>query len=266
MELCSIASGSSGNCIYVGTQDTHLLVDSGISGKKIEGGLNAIGRSCRDIDGILITHEHSDHVCGLGVISRKYHIPIYATEGTINALKGYKSLGKIEEDLFVPIEADEPFLIKDLTVNPMKISHDAAQPVAYRFKHGRKKAAIATDMGTYNDYTIECLKGMDALFLEANHDINMVQVGPYPYSLKQRILGDHGHLSNEHSGKLLGLIAHDHLQSVVLGHLSKENNMPQLAYETVRVELLMGKNAYTGSEFPISVAKRDTVSPIIRIA
>ena len=148
----------------------------------------------------------------------------------------------------------------------MKISHDAADPVAYRFKYGKKKVAVATDMGTYNDYTIECLKGMDALLLEANHDVNMVQVGPYPYPLKQRILGDRGHLSNELSGRLLGLLAHDKLQAVMLGHLSKENNMPELAYQTVRVELTMGMNAYKGNEFPIMVANRDGVSPMIHIA
>lgn len=266
MELCSIASGSSGNCIYVGSQATHLLVDVGISGKKAENGLNTIGRSCKDIDGIMITHEHTDHICGLGVLSRKYHIPIYATSKTIEAIKSCSSLGKIEEELFIPIKADESFQIKDITVNPMKISHDAAEPVAYRFKYGKKKVAVATDMGTYNDYTIECLRGMDALLLEANHDVNMVQYGPYPYRLKQRILGDRGHLSNELSGRLLGLLAHENLQAVVLGHLSRENNFPELAYETVRVELTMGRNAYKGNEFPIMVAQRDQVSPMVHIA
>lgn len=266
MELCSIASGSSGNCIYVGSDATHILVDVGISGKRTENGLNEIGRTCRDIDAILITHEHSDHICGLGVLSRKYHIPVYATPGTIAAIKSCTCLGKIEEELFVPIQADESFTIKDIVVNPMKTSHDAAQPVAYRMKYGNKKLAIATDLGTFNDYTVECLKGMDALFLEANHDVNMLQVGPYPYSLKQRILGDKGHLSNEVSGKLLGKILHDNLQAVELGHLSKENNLPQLAYETVRVELTMGQNAIKGNPFPITVAKREEVSPMIRIA
>ncbi|MGN0306163.1 MAG: MBL fold metallo-hydrolase [Lachnospiraceae bacterium] len=266
MELCSIASGSSGNCIYVGTQATHLLVDVGISGKRTESGLNSIGLSGRDLDGILITHEHSDHVSGLGVMSRKYHIPIYATAGTIEAIRRSSSLGKIDEELFVPIEADSTFTLKDILVSPMSTSHDAIQPVAYRFRHGKQKIAIATDLGTYNDYTVECLKGMDLLFLEANHDVNMLQVGPYPYALKQRILGDRGHLSNERSGQLLEKLLHDKLQAVVLGHLSKENNLPQLAYETVRVELAMGKTGYRGDEFPITVAKRDEVSDKICIA
>ena len=251
MELCSIASGSSGNCIYVGTEATHLLVDAGISGKRTECGLNSLGLSGRDLDGILITHEHSDHISGLGVMSRKYHIPIYATAGTIEAIRSNSSLGRIEEELFVPIEADKTFILKDIQVSPMRTSHDAVCPVAYRFRHGRQKIAIATDLGTYNDYTVECLKGMDVLFLEANHDVNMLQVGPYPYSLKQRILGE---------------LLHDKLQAVVLGHLSRENNMPQLAYETVRVELAMGNSGYRGDEFPITVAKRDEVSEKICIA
>lgn len=266
MKLCSIASGSSGNCIYVGTDATHLLVDVGISGKRTENGLNSIGRTLKEIDGILITHEHSDHICGLGVLSRKYHIPIYATGKTIEAIKMSSSLGKIEEDLFCPIKADESFYIKDIMINPMRTSHDAVEPVAYRMKYENKKIAIATDLGTYNDYTIECLKGMDLLFLEANHDVNMVQVGPYPYRLKQRILGDKGHLSNELSGRLLKKLAHEKLQGVVLGHLSKENNIPELAYETVRVELTMGCEVYQECQFPITVAKRDEVSEVIKIA
>lgn len=266
MKLCSIASGSSGNCIYVGTDATHLLVDVGISGKKAETGLGSIGKSLKQIDGILITHEHSDHICGLGVISRKEQIPIYATEKTIEAIKKCSSLGKIQEDLFIPIRADESFRIKDITIDPMHTSHDAVDPVAYRMKYEDKKLAIATDLGTYDDYTVECLKGMDYLFLEANHDVNMVQVGPYPYRLKQRILGDKGHLSNAVSGQLLKKLVHEKLQGVVLGHLSRENNIPELAYETVRVELAMGSELYKEYPFPITVAKRDEVSPVIKIA
>ncbi len=266
MELCSIASGSSGNCIYVGTDATHLLVDVGISGKKAENGLKSIGKSLKNIDGILVTHEHSDHICGLGVLSRKEQIPIYATLKTIAAIKKCSSLGKINEDLFVPIRADESFRIKDITIEPMHTSHDAVDPVAYRMKYENKKIAIATDLGTYNEYTVECLKGMDLLFLEANHDVNMVQVGPYPYHLKQRILGDKGHLSNVVSGQLLKHLVHEKLQGVVLGHLSRENNIPELAYETVRVELAMGSEIYNEYQFPITVAKRDEVSPLIKIA
>ena len=137
MKMCSIASGSSGNCVYVGTEATHLLVDVGISCKRIVEGLGQLGLSGKDIDGILITHEHSDHINGLGVMSRKFGIPIYATEGTIAAIKSVKSLGAIEEGLFQVVRADEKIILKDITVNPMRISHDAADPVAYRFQHGK---------------------------------------------------------------------------------------------------------------------------------
>ena len=266
MRLCSIASGSSGNCIYVGSEATHLLVDVGISGKKTETGLNSLGVSPRDLDGILITHEHADHIAGIGVMARKYEVPIYATAGTIEAIKACSNVGKIEEDLFIEVQADKKLTIKDITVNPMKISHDAAEPVAYRFSYGSRKIAVCTDLGVYNDYTVECLKGMDALLLEANHDVNMLQVGPYPYYLKQRILGDRGHLSNENSGRLLSRILHDKLNTIILGHLSKDNNLPELAYEAVRMEITMGENPYKAEDFDIQVAKRSDVSPIIQIA
>ncbi|RKI92888.1 MBL fold metallo-hydrolase [Parablautia intestinalis] len=274
MRICSIASGSSGNCIYVGSDATHLLVDVGISGKRTEAGLKELGLTMREIDGILITHEHADHIAGLGVLERKYEVPVYATRGTIEAIKRNTSVGKIPEDLFCPVQADEKIIIKDLSCNPMRISHDAAEPVAYRISHGRKKVGIVTDLGNYNDYTVESLKGMDALLLEANHDVNMLQVGPYPYYLKQRILGDRGHLSNERAGQLLRELMHEKLQAVVLGHLSKENNLPELAYEAVRVEVTMAgvskmedeKPAMKLSDFPMYVAARSEPSGVIHIA
>lgn len=256
MRLCALASGSSGNCIYVGTEATHILVDVGISKKRTEEGLNQLGLTCRDIDGIMITHEHADHIGGLGVICRKYGIPIYTTKKTKEAILKCSSIGELDDSLFQEIEADNPFMIKEMKVSPMHTSHDAADPVAFRISYGKEKIGIATDLGTFNDYTVECLKGMDVLFLEANHDVNMLQVGPYPYYLKQRILGERGHLSNEASGRLLGKLLHDGLKEVVLGHLSKENNLPELAYETVRLEIEMEDNKYRADDFPISVAKR----------
>ena len=138
--------------------------------------------------------------------------------------------------------------------------------VGYRIAYGNKKVGICTDLGVYNDYTVECLKGMDALLVEANHDVKMLQVGPYPYYLKQRILGERGHLSNENSGKLLCRILHDKLQTIVLGHLSKENNLPELAYEAVRMEITMGENPYRAEDFRMMVADRSNVSPVINIA
>ena len=263
MRLCSIASGSSGNCIYVGTDATHLLVDTGISGKRVEEGLKSLSLTGRDVDGILITHEHSDHISGLGVISRKYGIPIYSTKGTLEAIASMKN--GPDPALFHEIKEDVRFVIKDMTVYPMRISHDAAQPVAYKFGFADKRIAVCTDIGVFNDYTVECLKGMDALLLEANHDVNMLQVGPYPYYLKQRILGDRGHLSNENAGRLLNRILTDKTKTIVLGHLSQENNHPELAYEAVRMEITMGPCPYTAEDFDIMVANRSEPSKIIEV-
>lgn len=260
MELCSIASGSSGNCICVGSDDSHLLIDAGISGRRIEEGLHQLDLKCEELKGVLVTHEHIDHIAGLGVLARRYGLPIYATAGTKEAILRVKSLGKVDESLFRVVEPEVDFVIGDLTVEPIAISHDAAEPVAYRIRHGEKSASVITDLGTYDDELVAKLQDLDVLLLEANHDVNMLQVGPYPYPLKQRILGDRGHLSNERSGHLLGQLLHDGFKAAVLGHLSKENNYAKLAYETVRLEILNGDNPYRGDDFPVYVAKRDTPS------
>lgn len=265
MRLCSIASGSSGNCIYVGSDNTHLIVDAGISGKRIEDGLNSIGLKTQEMDGILITHEHSDHVGGLGVLARRYGIPMYATGGTIEALKGMTYLGEIPWELFRVIEADKAFFVNDLKVNPVRISHDAAEPVAFRIGNGDRSVGVVSDLGKYNDYIVDNFFGVDALLLEANHDVNMLQVGKYPYQLKCRILGDKGHLSNESSGRLLSRLLHDNLKTVYLGHLSKENNLAELAYETVRLEVLMSDNEYKPEDFKIRVAARDMISEAVAV-
>lgn len=265
MNLCSIASGSSGNCIYVGSDTTSLLVDVGISGKRIEEGLRSIARTTGECDGILITHEHSDHIKGLGVISRKHKIPIYCTRGTMEAMEGMSALGKMPEGLFRPIQADAAFQVGDLEVCPFHISHDAAEPVGYRINQGRKSIGIATDLGYYDEYIVEKLSGLDVLLLEANHDVNMLQVGSYPYYLKQRILGKQGHLSNETAGRLLCRLLHDQMKAVFLGHLSKENNYEALAYETVCSEVTMGENPWKSSDFRIAVAHREQVSELVTV-
>lgn len=263
MQLCSIASGSSGNCIYAGTETTHVLVDAGISGKRIEAGLNEIGLKTSEVDGILITHEHADHIKSLGVLARKHGLPMYATRGTIDYIRDKQAIGKVDESLFRVIQPEVPFRIGDMTIEPIHTSHDAADPVAYIMRKEQKAMAVITDLGKYDHYIVDKLQGLDVLLLEANHDIHMLQVGVYPYYLKQRILGDKGHLSNELSGQLLGEVLHDHFRKVILGHLSKENNYPQLAYESVKMEVTMGENPYKGSDFPIEVAKRDEVSELI---
>lgn len=257
MKFKSIASGSSGNAIFVGSDTTNILVDVGISGKRVESGLNEMDLTGKDLDGILITHEHTDHIAGLGVLSRKYGIPIYATKGTFDGIRNAKSLGKVDESLFNVIKADDDFFIKDINVHALKISHDANEPVAYRFVSEKKSGAIITDLGNYNDYLISNLQNLDILFIEANHDVRMLQLGSYPYDLKRRILGDRGHLSNESSGRFLSSLLHDNMKHVVLSHLSHENNMPDLAYNAVRLEVTMSENSYRGDDFDIRVARRD---------
>lgn len=263
MKLCSIASGSSGNCIFAGSDTTSILVDAGISGKRVENGLNTIGHTGKDLDGVLITHEHSDHIKGLGVLSRKHQIPIYATPGTIREIQNCSSLGKFPEGIFHEISADQAFSIGDLEINPFTISHDAAEPVGYRISHGERSVGIATDLGKYDDYIVKNLQGLDALLLEANHDVNMLQVGAYPYYLKQRILGERGHLSNCMAGQLLCKLLHDGMKDILLGHLSQENNYEALAFETVCSEVTMGDNPYKSKDFHIAVARRNEASDLV---
>ena len=257
MRFLSIASGSSGNCIYVGSDTTSILIDAGISAKRTIEGLQGLDVSPSELDAIFVTHEHSDHIKGISVLARKYSIPIYATEGTIKGIKSASGNSNIDDALFNIVKSDVPVTLKDLVVHPIRVSHDAAEPVAYKVCSEGKKAAVITDLGNFDEYTVSNLEGLDILMAEANHDIRMLQVGPYPYYLKQRILSDRGHLSNENSGRMISRLLHDDLKAVILGHLSKENNLPELAYETVRLEIEAADNKYKGNDFPIIVAKRD---------
>lgn len=265
MRTMSIASGSSGNSIYVGTNNTHILVDTGISKKRVEEGLGLLDLSGNDINGILVTHEHADHIGGLGVFLRKYPVPVYATLGTIEAIFEYKSLGKVDKDLFVPIEYDNHFQIGDLDIRPVKISHDAKEPSAFTFSDGKSRSAVMTDLGVYDDYIVDAIRDMDTLYIESNHDIRMLELGPYAYSLKRRILGRYGHLSNEASGRLVNEVMHDNIKHIVLSHLSHENNLPELAYEAVRMEVNMSDSKYCMDDFHLMVAKRDVPSEILEI-
>lgn len=265
MRLVSIASGSSGNCIYVGSDNTHILVDAGISNKRIEQGLNEIGIKGDELNAIVITHEHSDHTKGLGVLARKRGIPIYGTKETLEEIAGMKSLGEYQRELLRPIRPDVDFMIGDLEVKPFRIDHDAANPVAYRIQYEKHSVAVATDMGHFDQYIIDHLQGLDAILLESNHDVRMLETGPYPYYLKRRILSDHGHLSNDNAGRLLNHILHENMKKILLGHLSKENNYEELAYETVKLEIDQGDHGYKASDFSIAVAKRDQMSEIITI-
>ena len=237
MRMVSIASGSSGNAIYIGSDKTHILIDAGIAAKRIEEGLRTLGLSPGDLSAILITHEHIDHIRGLGVLLRKKNVPVYASGGTIEEIFKMQTLGRMDPELFYRIGKEEGFSIGDLFVKPFSVYHDAKEPYAYRVEKGEKAVAVATDTGCFDEEIVRHLEGTDAVLIEANHDIRMLETGPYPYALKRRILGDFGHLSNENAGRLLCRILSDKLKHVFLGHLSAENNYPELAYEAVRCEI-----------------------------
>ncbi len=261
MKIATLASGSSGNSIYIGTQKRNILVDAGITCKALSENLAGIGLGIGDIDGVFITHEHSDHIGGLGVILRRYELPVYLTEGTYDAIMSKNLLGRVPEEAFNIIKSNSEFNFGDMHIHAIASSHDAAEPVIYRFDCEDKSAAIVTDIGEPNPSLIEMLGGLSALLLEANHDVCMLQAGPYPYLLKHRILSEKGHLSNETAGQLAVKLCSGNMQNIMLSHLSETNNYPELAREAVKMELTMaGINTVE-----VDVAPRYGVSRIIEL-
>ena len=265
MEYFSIGSGSSGNCAYIGSKNTGLLLDAGVSGKRVKESLEAYSIDIENINGILITHEHRDHISSLGVLARKYKIHVYATCKTIRQLSNNSCLGEIDKGLFVPIGQSDEFNIGDISIESFPIPHDAAEPVAYKFKNNRKCLGIVTDIGSFDDNIINLMSGLDAVVLEANHDVRMLETGVYPYQLKRRIAGDLGHLSNEDCGRLLSRILHDNLKWIVLAHLSAENNYDKLALESVYLEITIADNKYRAKDFPIYIAPRKCAGDMLYI-
>ena len=259
MRVCSIASGSSGNCIYIGDKDTNILIDAGISRKRIAEGLLAIGVRPQELDGIFITHEHIDHIQGVNMMVKMFGVPVYATAPTLDAIRRKDKQGIISMKHLYEVHPDKRIKLKNMEITPFSIPHDAADPVCYTVNAGKYKAGVVTDLGCYNNYITGHLEGSDILMLEANHDISMLEAGKYPYTLKCRILGSKGHLSNEDSGKLLCRLLSKRLKYVFLAHLSKENNYPELAYQAVKCQIWeeLGINELP---FQMSVANRDTPS------
>ncbi|MDD3569558.1 MAG: MBL fold metallo-hydrolase [Lachnospiraceae bacterium] len=260
MRFCPVVSGSSGNSVYIGTDYTHLLIDAGVSGKAIQEGLSTMNVEGGMLDGIFITHEHSDHIKGVGVLSRRFDLPIYATEGTWNAMES--GLGKIARKNKIIIYSGEKLELNDLVIKPFDIPHDAAEPVGYSVMAGDVKMTVATDLGHISESVKNGIADSDILLLEANHDIDMLKRGPYPYTLKQRILGEFGHLANENAGRLLSEMTTKRLKHVFLGHLSAENNTPSLAYKSVE-SILYESGIKVGRDFSMEMANRHSVSRCI---
>ncbi len=262
MNLCSIRSSSKGNAILVYTEKTRLLVDCGISGKLAEEGMNQLGIAPESLQGILVTHEHQDHIGGVGVMSRRYGLPVYANQKTWAAMDS--ALGKLAANNRCIFENETAFTIGDITVNPFAIPHDAADPVGYSFTAHGKKVSVATDIGVLEESIFRAVKGSGAILLEANHDRNLLDMGSYPLRLKQRILSEKGHLSNEDAGYAAKFLCKMGTCQIMLGHLSAENNYPLLAEETV-AGILKESGIEPGRDLTLTIAPRDRVSSVMAV-
>lgn len=259
-QFCSLYSGSTGNSSIVQSNKTKILVDVGESAKKIAEALASINVNPFSIDAILITHEHSDHVKGLAVFSKKYNVPVYANIETWNAMQKYKE--KLNEENIKTFTFNK-FKIGDIEVNPFPIPHDAANPCGFNLFHDNKKMSIATDIGHMSKEIITNLSDSSFLLLEANYEPEILKCSSYPYMLKERIKGPNGHLSNSDAGKTISYLVDHGLNKVMLGHLSKENNFPELAYKTIVEELI--EHNYDENSLSLSIANRYETSPIIDV-
>ena len=231
LTFCSLFSGSSGNATYIASGKTGILIDAGLSGRQITDALSRIGVLPETLSGIIITHEHTDHVKGAGILSRKYHLPLYANEGTWAAMA--RQVGTVAPAERRVFETDSDFYIGDLSVHAFAIPHDAADPVGFRVYAGGCSVATATDMGCIRKSVMNALSGTDLVLLESNHDPAMLMRNEhYSAALKRRILGEHGHLSNEACSKGILTLYESGVRRLVLGHLSAENNTPELALDT----------------------------------
>ncbi len=270
IRVCTLASGSKGNCIYVETVgrsngnarsrstggSTKILVDAGLSLRETKTRLKAIGVSPEEISAVIISHDHRDHVQGLGPLARGLGIPVYITEKTWKIVHPWQ--GNICR--IVEFEAGTVFEVGGITVEPFSTPHDAADPVGFCFYAGNVKMGLATDLGYATGLVTERLKGCNLLLLESNHDPVMLKDGPYPWPLKQRVAGKEGHLSNEDSAALLSTLIHSGLKNVTLAHISRTNNLPRLAYQCAREALV---RCSCEGEIGIGVAGQDSVGEMM---
>jgi phosphoribosyl 1,2-cyclic phosphodiesterase len=256
INFCNLYSSSSGNCTYVASEETRILVDAGVSCNKIIKALDEIGVDIDEIDAIIISHEHIDHTRGLTTLCKKHHIPVYANRRTWNMIESLN----VPDTCRLVFSTSQEFEIGDFTIYPFPIPHDAVEPCGFSLYSEGKKITITTDIGHITEGTLHQLECSDILLLEANYDTETLKCGPYPYQLKKRIMSDSGHLSNEEASKAISYLSKNNCQNIVLGHLSKENNFPELAYQTVMNEITQNGNICN-----LSVASRDFVDPMITL-
>lgn len=260
LNFCSLYSGSSGNSLFVETPNTKILIDAGVSCKKIETALNDININPSSLDGILVTHEHIDHVQALGTLSKKYDLPVFVNQETLDAMP--KQRDKISDKNIKLFKVNDNFEIGDLKIHSFSIPHDAANPCGFSLYKDDKKISIATDIGHMTNSILKNLEESLFVLLEANYDPEILRCTSYPFSLKSRIAGPTGHLSNEIAGKTISYLLQSGLKNAMLGHLSKESNFPELAYQTVVDELISNNNE---NKLSLSVASRDNHSEIIEV-
>lgn len=234
MEFAALASGSTGNCYLIQADGTSVLVDAGISLRRITTALKELGLEMCDISAVLITHEHRDHIGALPMLSKYCHIPVFATDGTADAIT--ETCPQVGSDLH-RIKTGEELHFGTMTVRAFRTSHDAAESVGYQFTHEGRRLVIMTDTGVVTPQACRAARGCEAAVLESNHDVNMLRYGPYTYTLKQRIFSQQGHLSNDDCGAFAAWLAGEGTKRFVLAHLSRENNSPRTALETVGTAL-----------------------------
>ena len=254
LSLSVLASGSKGNAIFVTNGTNGLLVDAGLSGKELERRLDHQGLSVESIRAVVLTHEHSDHIRGVGVMSRRYDLPVYVSAGIQPHLQ--RHIGNVKR--IVRYQCGTPFHIAGFDIHPFSLSHDAVDPAGFTISVNGKKIGIATDLGIATETVKHHLKTCDLLVLEANHDPRMLVEGPYPWPLKQRIQGRSGHLSNQDSCELLQNVMHDGLQHVILAHLSETNNTPDKALAAIM-------KGISNPKPEVTVAKQESGTPLITI-
>ncbi|WP_121610443.1 MBL fold metallo-hydrolase [Mesobacillus foraminis] len=256
-----LASGSTGNAIYVETEDQSFLVDAGLSGKQMDALFKEVGREMKNLSGILVTHEHSDHIKGIGIVARKYKLPIYANDKTWKAMDGL--IGEVPVDQKFTFEMETVKSFGSLDIESFGVSHDAAEPMFYVFHHEGKKLVLITDTGYVSDRMKGVITNADAYVFESNHDVQMLRMGRYPWNIKRRILGDYGHVSNEDAAIAMSEVAGDNTKSIYLAHLSLDNNMKDLARMSVS-QTLESRGIAVGEQ--LSLFDTDPKKPTILTA
>ena len=252
-------SGSSGNCIYVGTREEAVIVDAGVSARAIREEMARAGLDEGAVKAILVTHEHTDHITGAGALARGLGVPVYATEGTWLGME--KRLGKLGEGMKRTVQTGTDFYIGSINVTPFETPHDTNEPCGYAFCMGGLKAAVATDIGCVKENWLSHVRGSDIVLLESDYDEDMLWAGSYTYELKRRIKGRRGHLSNEDAGRVAAELATTGTKRIILGHMSQNNNFPDLALRTIE-SILLDKDILPGRDVMLSVARRDGCSGV----